>query len=91
MIEDGSFQKNEVLCKVLKETVEGTGRLHLIGCLTNSREESYGLYVLLDVGTWVICTLSWTVRRRLESHSVSFTAFSTEKMFRLERGIGEEV
>lgn len=40
MIEDGSFEKNEVLQKVLQDTVEGNGRIHFIGNFTNSEEEA---------------------------------------------------
>lgn len=44
MIADGSLQKNEVLCKILQDTKDGNGRLHLIGCLTNSQEEAFVLF-----------------------------------------------
>ena len=46
MIEDGTLKTNETLAEVFKGTTEGNGRLHLIGCLTNSMEEAYGVYGL---------------------------------------------
>ena len=45
MIEDGTLKTDETLQEVFKGTKEGNGRLHLIGCFTNSMEEAYS-YVI---------------------------------------------
>lgn len=39
-IESGEFQKNEVLQKIISEVKEGNGNIHLMGSITDSKEES---------------------------------------------------
>ena len=41
MVEDGTLKTDETLQEVFKGAKEGNGRLHLIGCFTNSMEEAY--------------------------------------------------
>ena len=39
-IKNGSFEKNEVLAKILSEVTSTNGRIHFIGCITDSQEDA---------------------------------------------------
>lgn len=39
-IDNGFFEKNEVLAKIFSEVTSSNGRIHFVGCLTDSQEEA---------------------------------------------------
>ena len=46
-IDNGFFEKNEVLSKIFSEVTGSNNRIHFVGCITDSQEEASSLLLLL--------------------------------------------